>query len=146
MGSEMCIRDRAYPATLEGGEQQLLLAGATSRRGICAYVSAGAGNGESSSDSAWDGRTFIYQDGSKLAETALFPVETQIALADIDLTALANRRRRESGFADTQAGKIEKTWEVKIRLGVGAAGAAVPFDPWANVSNVATSQLSLIHI
>lgn len=139
-GASVIVNPAAYPATLEGGEQQLLMARATSRRGICAYVSAGAGNGESSSDSAWDGRTFIYQDGSKLAETALFPVETQIALADIDLIALANRRRRESGFADTQAGKIEKTWEVKIRLGVGAAGAAVPFDPWANVSNVATSQ------
>lgn len=139
-GASVIVNPAAYPATLEGGEQQVLLAGATSRRGICAYVSAGAGNGESSSDLAWDGRTFIYQDGSKLAETAPFPVETQIALADIDLTALANRRRRESGFADTQAGKIEKTWEVKIRLGVGAAGAAVPFDPWANVSNVATSK------
>lgn len=139
-GASVIANPAAYPATLEGGEQQLLLAGATSRRGICAYVSAGAGNGESSSDSAWDGRTFIYQDGSKIAETAPFPVETQIALADIDLTALSNRRRRESGFADTQAGKIEKTWEVKIRLGVGAAGAAVPFDPWANVSNVATSK------
>lgn len=139
-GASVIVNPAAYPATLEGGEQQRLLAGATSRRGICAYVSAGAGNGESSSDSAWDGRTSIYQDGSKLADTAPFPVETQIALADIDLTALANRRRRESGFADTEAGKIEKTWEVKIRLGVGAAGAAIPFDPWANVSNAATSK------
>ena len=139
-GASVIVNPATYPATLEGGEQQRLLAGATSRRGICAYVSAGAGNGESSSDAAWEGRTFIYQDGSKLTETEPFPSETQIALADIDLTALANRRRRESGFADARAGQPEKPWEVKIRLGVGAAGAAIPFDPWANVSNAATSK------
>lgn len=137
-GASLIANPAAYPATLEGGEQQQLLAGATSRRGICAYVSAGAGNGESSSDAAWEGRTFIYQDGSKLTETEPFPSETQIALADIDLTALANRRRRESGFADAGAGQPDKPWEVKIRLGVGAAGAAISFDPWANVSNAAT--------
>lgn len=139
-GASVIVNPATYPATLEGGEQQRLLAGATSRRGICAYVSAGAGNGESSSDAAWEGRTFIYQDGSKLTETEPFPSETQIALADIDLTALANRRRRESGFADARAGQPEKPWEVKIRLGVGAAGAAIPFDPWANVSNAVTSK------
>lgn len=139
-GASVIVNPATYLATLEGGEQQRLLAGATSRRGICAYVSAGAGNGESSSDAAWEGRTFIYQDGSKLTETEPFPSETQIALADIDLTALANRRRRESGFADARAGQPEKPWEVKIRLGVGAAGAAIPFDPWANVSNAATSK------
>lgn len=139
-GASVIVNPATYPATLEGGEQQRLLAGATSRRGICAYVSAGAGNGESSSDAAWEGRTFIYQDGSKLTETEPFPSETQIALADIDLTALANRRRRESGFADARAGQPEKPWEVKIRLGVGAAGVAIPFDPWANVSNAATSK------
>lgn len=139
-GASVIVNPATYPATLEGGEQQRLLAGATSRRGICAYVSAGAGNGESSSDSAWDGRTFIYQDGSKIAETDPFPTDTRIALADIDLTALVNRRRRESSFADARAGQPEKPWEVKIRLGVGAAGAAIPFDPWANVSNAATSK------
>ena len=131
-GARVIVNPTAYPATLGGGEQQKLLAAATSRRGICAYVHAGAGNGESSSDAAWEGRTFIYQDGSKLAETEPFPSETQIALADIDLTALANRRRRESGFADARAGQPGKSWEIKIRLGVGAAGAATAFDPWEN--------------
>lgn len=134
-GASLIANPAAYPATLESGEQQQLLAGATSRRGICAYAHAAAGNGESSSDAAWEGRTFIYQDGSKLAGTDPFPSETQIALADIDLTALANRRRRESSFADAGAGQPDKPWEVKIRLGVGAAGAAISFDPWANVSN-----------
>lgn len=137
-GASLIANPAAYPATLEGGEQQQLLAGAISRRGICAYVSAGAGNGESSSDAAWEGRTFIYQDGSKLTETEPFPSETQISLADIDLTVLANRRRRESSFADARAGQPEKPWEIKIRLGVGAAGAAISFDPWANVPNAAT--------
>ena len=131
-GASVIVNPAAYPATLGSDEQQQLLAAATSRRGICAYLHAGAGNGESSSDAAWEGRTFIYQDGSKLAETEPFPSETQIALADIDLTALANRRRRESGFADARAGQPEKPWEIKIRLGVGAAGAATAFDPWAN--------------
>ena len=137
-GASVIANPAASPATLGGGEQQELLAGATSRRGICAYIHAGAGNGESSSDAAWEGRTFIYQDGSKLAETEPFPRETQISLADIDLTALANRRRRESGFADARAGQPAKPWEIKIRLGVGAAGAAISFAPWANVSNAAT--------
>lgn len=131
-GASVIVNPAAYPATLGSDEQQQLLAAATSRRGICAYLHAGAGNGESSSDAAWEGRTFIYQDGSKLAETEPFPSETQIALADIDLTVLANRRRRESSFADARAGQPEKPWEIKIRLGVGAAGAATAFDPWAN--------------
>ncbi|WP_200831526.1 NAD(+) synthase [Varibaculum vaginae] len=131
-GASIIVNPAAYPATLEGGEQQKLLAEATSRRGICAYLHAGAGNGESSSDAAWEGRTFIFQNGSKLAETEPFPSETQIALADIDLALLANRRRRESGFTEAKARQSGKTWEVRIRLGVGVAGAATAFDPWEN--------------
>ena len=134
-GASVIANPAAYPATLGSGEQQKLLAGATSRRGICAYIHAGAGNGESSSDAAWEGRTFIYQDGCKLAETDPFPSETQIALADIDLTALGNRRRRESGFADARAGQPDKVWEVNIRLGVGDGEEAITFDPWKDQIN-----------
>lgn len=138
-GASVIANPAVYPATLGGGQQQKLLAAATSRRGICAYVHAAAGNGESSSDAAWEGRTFIFQDGSKLAETEPFPSETEIALADIDLTAITSRRRRESGFNDAKAvQRGDNSWEIAIRLGVGAPGAAVTFDPWANLSKAAT--------
>lgn len=131
-GASVICNPAAYPASLGRSAQREMLAQATSHSGICAYAYAGAGNGESSSDMAWDGQTFIYQDGRKLCETELFPVDTQIALADIDLTALANRRQRESGFAHAQVGRLGKYWAVDIRLGVGAPGSAVSFDPWAD--------------
>ena len=79
------------------------------RRGLCAmqsgkcvaaYLYAGAGAGESTTDLAWDGHGMIWENGRLLGETERFATEEQMALADVDLELLAQNRMRLTSFHD----------------------------------------------
>ena len=79
------------------------------RRGLCAlqsgkcvaaYLYAGAGPGESTTDLAWDGHGMIWENGRLLAETERFSPEGQMMLADVDLELLAQNRMRLTSFHD----------------------------------------------
>ena len=54
-------------------EDRELLARSSSARGLAAYVYAAAGQGESSTDLAWDGQTLVYENGELLGSTERFP-------------------------------------------------------------------------
>ena len=80
------------------------------RRGLCAsqsakciaaYLYSAAGPGESTTDLAWDGHALIYENGTKLAESARFSAEEDLIVADIDLERLVQDRMRMTSFADT---------------------------------------------
>ncbi len=79
------------------------------RRGLCAmqsgkcvaaYLYAGAGPGESTTDLTWDGHGMIWENGRLLAETERFSPEAQMMLADVDLELLAQNRMRLTSFHD----------------------------------------------
>ena len=79
------------------------------RRGLCAmqsgkcvaaYLYAGAGAGESTTDLAWDGHGMIWENGRLLAETERFSPEEQIVSGDVDLELLAQNRMRLTSFHD----------------------------------------------
>jgi NAD+ synthase (glutamine-hydrolysing) len=80
----------------EGFRHQLV--GNQSARCIAAYVYSAAGQGESTTDLAWDGHGLIYENGTLLAESRRFAAEPQIAYADVDLGRLLADRMRQNTF------------------------------------------------
>lgn len=75
-----------------------LLCEAQSGRCWAAYIYSAAGQGESTTDLAWDGQACIYELGAKLAETERFSREAQMAVADIDVERLQLERMRTGTF------------------------------------------------
>ena len=57
------------PITIGRAEDRCLLARSTSSRCLAAYVYAAAGEGESTTDLAWDGQTMIWENGVYLAQS-----------------------------------------------------------------------------
>ena len=65
-------------------------------RSICAYLYANAGMDESTQDMVFAGHNLIVENGTILAESALFSNET--IYADIDIERLCQERRRTTSF------------------------------------------------
>ena len=61
------------PITIGRAEDRCLLARSASSRCLAAYVYAAAGEGESTTDLAWDGQTMICENGVLLAQSERFP-------------------------------------------------------------------------
>jgi len=74
------------------------LVGQQSARCVAAYLYTSAGNGESSTDLAWDGQGLIYENGELLAESARFSDRSHLIYADIDLERLSRERMRQTTF------------------------------------------------
>ncbi len=90
------------PITIGRAEDRKLLARSASARCLAAYIYAAAGQGESTTDLAWDGQTMIYENGRLLAESERFPAEEQRSVADVDLDLLRAERLRLGTFDDNR--------------------------------------------
>ena len=90
------------PITIGRAEDRKLLARSASARCLAAYAYAAAGEGESSTDLAWDGQTMIYENGRLLAESERFPSGERRSVADIDLDLLRAERLRMGTFDDNR--------------------------------------------
>ncbi len=90
------------PITVGRAEDRKLLARSASARCLAAYVYAAAGQGESTTDLAWDGQTMIYENGRLLAESERFPSGERRSVADVDLDLLRAERLRMGTFDDNR--------------------------------------------
>jgi NAD+ synthase (glutamine-hydrolysing) len=90
------------PITVGRAEDRKLLARSASARCLAAYVYAAAGEGESSTDLAWDGQTMIYENGVLLAESERFPKGARRSVADVDTELLRAERLRIGTFDDNR--------------------------------------------
>jgi len=90
------------PITIGRAEDRTLLARSASARCLAAYVYAAAGEGESTTDLAWDGQTMIWENGVCLAQSERFPKGEQRAIADVDLELLRSERLRMGTFDDNR--------------------------------------------
>jgi NAD+ synthase (glutamine-hydrolysing) len=112
------------PITIGRAEDRKLMARSASARTQSAYIYAAAGEGESTTDLAWDGQTFVYECGDLLGESERFPTGVRTTIVDVDLDRLVAERRRQNTFDDnrrTHAASLEKfeTW-----------GETSLFGPW----------------
>ncbi|WP_237214358.1 NAD(+) synthase [Falsiroseomonas oryziterrae] len=71
-----------------------------SARCIAAYLYSAAGNGESTTDLAWDGQAMIYENGVLLAEAERFAAAPPLITADLDLERIQQERLRQTSFGD----------------------------------------------
>jgi NAD+ synthase (glutamine-hydrolysing) len=90
------------PITIARAEDRRLLARSASARCLAAYVYAAAGEGESSTDLAWDGQTMIWENGRLLADSERFGKGPQRSVADVDLELLRSERLRMGTFDDNR--------------------------------------------
>jgi NAD+ synthase (glutamine-hydrolysing) len=97
------------PITIGRAEDRKLMARSASSRCLAAYVYAAAGEGESTTDLAWDGQTMIYENGVLLAESERFPKGERISIADVDVELLRAERLRMGTFDDNRRHHREAT-------------------------------------
>lgn len=90
------------PITIGRAEDRALLARSASARCLAAYVYAAAGEGESTTDLAWDGQTMIWENGALLAESERFPRGERRCVADVDTELLRSERLRMGTFDDNR--------------------------------------------
>lgn len=110
------------PITIGRAEDRKLMARSASARGQAAYIYAAAGEGESTTDLAWDGQTFVYECGDLLGESERFPTGVRSTIVDVDLDRIVAERRRQNTFDDnrrTHAASLEKFdgWEETTLFG-----------------------------
>ncbi|MGK2882993.1 MAG: NAD(+) synthase [Mycobacterium sp.] len=97
------------PITIGRADDRKLLARSASTRCLAAYVYAAAGEGESTTDLAWDGQTMIYENGALLAESERFPRGSRRSTADVDVELLRSERIRMGTFDDNRRHHREAT-------------------------------------
>ena len=99
-GATVLVNLSGSPITVGRAEDRELLARSSSARGLAAYVYAAAGQGESSTDLAWDGQTLVYENGELLGSTERFPDGPRATVVDVDVEGLRAERLRQGTFAD----------------------------------------------
>ena len=99
-GATVLVNLSGSPITVGRAEDRELLARSSSARGLAAYVYAAAGQGESSTDLAWDGQTLVYENGDLLGTTERFPDGPRATVVDVDIEGLRAERLRQGTFAD----------------------------------------------
>ncbi len=106
------------PITVGRAETRRALCRSQSGRCIAAYVYAAAGEGESTTDLAWDGQAMVFEAGEALAEGERFARDAHAVVADVDLDLLRQERARTGTFDDNrrQVGTTFRT--VGFRLGL----------------------------
>lgn len=106
-GATVLLNLSASNAIVGKSDYRQTLCAAHSARCLAAYLYSAAGQGESTTDLAWDGEAMIYEKGDQLARAPRFSDEPQLVLADIDLGRLLAERARQGTFgdcADVEAG------------------------------------------
>ncbi len=98
-GATVIANLSASNVTTGKADYRRLLCASQSGRCVAAYVYAAAGEGESTTDLAWDGHALIYENGTLLAESQRFSIKGQLLLADVNLDRLVQDRIRQTSLA-----------------------------------------------
>jgi len=114
-GATVLVNLSGSPVTVGRAEDRELLVRASSSRGLAAYVFAAAGQGESSTDLAWDGQALVYENGELLGSTERFGEGARAAVVDVDIEGLLAERVRQGSFEDNR--------RALLRPGAGPGGA-----------------------
>jgi len=114
-GATVIANLSASNITVGKARERTLLCQSQSARCVAAYIYAAAGEGESTTDVAWDGQVSIFENGRLLAESERFPDGARSVLADVDLDLLRQDRARMTSIAQCRAAQPTLGWR---RIGV----------------------------
>jgi NAD+ synthase (glutamine-hydrolysing) len=101
-GATVLANISGSPITIARAEDRRLLVRSASARCSAAYAFAAAGEGESSTDLAWDGQTMVYECGQLLGESERFPTGSRRTVVDVDLDRIRQERMRQGTFDDNR--------------------------------------------
>jgi NAD+ synthase (glutamine-hydrolysing) len=107
-GATLLLNLSASNVTVGKSAYRHALAASQSARCLAAYLYSSAGQGESTTDLAWDGQSLIYENGQLLAESARFAAGSHLICADVDLERLARERLRQTSFGQSAARHAER--------------------------------------
>ncbi|MEE2778346.1 MAG: NAD(+) synthase [Acidobacteriota bacterium] len=99
-GATILCNLSASNATVGKSEYRHALCRSQSGRCIAAYLYAGAGFGESTTDLAWDSQGMVWENAAVLAETERYATQSQVLVADVDVERLLLDRMRMTSFRD----------------------------------------------
>ncbi|HEV2302472.1 MAG TPA: NAD(+) synthase [Stellaceae bacterium] len=99
-GAELLLNLSASNITIGKAQTRRLLCASLSARCLAAYAFSAAGEGESTTDLAWDGQAGIFELGESLAETERFSAKAELAITDVDLGRIRQERMRTNSFGD----------------------------------------------
>jgi NAD+ synthase (glutamine-hydrolysing) len=98
-GATVLLNPSASDDILGKAEYRRALVQQQSARCLAAYLYAGAGSGESTTDIVFAGHSLICENGVIMAETERFHFSTQMVIADIDVQRMNHERLRNSSFS-----------------------------------------------
>ena len=97
-GAEIIFNLSASNALVDKNEYVHRLVGQQSARGLCGYVYASCGAGESTTDVVFDGNALIFENGKELASSIRFHKDPQFITTEIDVQRLQHERRINTSF------------------------------------------------
>jgi NAD+ synthase (glutamine-hydrolysing) len=97
-GATVLLNLSASNITIAKADYRRELVSGQSARCIAAYLYSGAGEGESTTDLAWDGDALIGEMGNLLAESERFNYQPHLITAEIDLERISMERMRQNTF------------------------------------------------
>ncbi len=100
-GATVLVNLSASNVTVGKDDYRRQLGANQSARCLAAYLYSAAGFGESTTDLAWDGHGFVYENGTLLAESARFTYRSHLITADVDLDRIAQDRMRQNSFGES---------------------------------------------
>lgn len=118
-GASVLVNLSASPVVVGKAAYRHQLVSQQSARCLAAYLYTPAGNGESSTDLAWDGQAMIYENGELLAQSERFSGTSQLVFADVDVQRLMHERMCQTTFSDSMRHHARETEKFRvIRCGV----------------------------
>ncbi|MBU1108838.1 MAG: NAD(+) synthase [Candidatus Riflebacteria bacterium] len=108
-GATIICNPSASNAIIGKSEYRQLLVKSTSARLLSGYIYSGAGQGESTTDLAWDGHALIGENGQILQESERFGSSGSLIISDIDVEKLQLERMRNSSFKDCASEHLVET-------------------------------------
>lgn len=81
-----------------------------SSQSVSAYVYSGAGYGESTTDSVYEGNAFIAENGVLLAESERWSFDAKIVIADVDIDAINKERLANNIFSECASRELSEQY------------------------------------
>jgi NAD+ synthase (glutamine-hydrolysing) len=125
-GATVLANPSASNVTIAKADYRRELCISQSARTFSAYVYAGAGEGESTTDLAWDGHAIVAENGAILTETARFAHNSEIVVADVDLGRLLADRVRTTSFVDCTTDHRARLAVRRVPFELGVPSEPVP--------------------
>jgi NAD+ synthase (glutamine-hydrolysing) len=118
-GATLLVNLSASNITIGKSGYRHALVAMQSARCLAAYLYSSAGEGESTTDLAWDGQSLICENGELLQQSARFAADSHLITADVDLERLSHERMRQTSFGQSAArfrGEVERFRRIGFEL------------------------------